>query len=393
MQTGDQYLVKKINKSIVLETIIRHCPISRAQISEVTGLNKATVSSLVNELIEEEFAYEIGLGQSKGGRRPLMLLFNTTAGHAIGVDIGVNYLLAVLTDLQGNVVQEITETIRDYSFEQIVDMLKQTIHTLIAQAPPSKYGIVGIGVAVPGIVDEHGHVLFAPNLGWEDIDLKSIIQGHFQLPVTINNEAKAGAMGEKIFGAGKGISHSVYVSLGIGIGTGIIINNELYRGLNGFAGETGHIPIEPNGKKCRCGNRGCWELYASENALLEQAKALSLPLPSSESEITLAHLVTLASEGNHEVINLFNQVGEYIGLGLTTIINTLNPELIVIGNRLTSAEKWLINPIQRVVENRSLPYNRKQLRIQFSSLNHHSAVFGAISFSINNFFADTRISL
>lgn len=393
LQTGDQFLVKKINKSIVLETIKKNGPISRAQISEVTGLNKSTVSSLVNELIQEEFAYEIGLGQSKGGRRPLMLLFNTTAGHAIGVDIGVNYLLAVLTDLQGNIVQETMLTIANLSFENIVDLLKQTIQALIDQAPPSKYGIVGIGIAVPGIVDEHGQILFAPNLGWENVDVKSIIQGHFHLPVTINNEAKAGAMGEKIFGVGKGIAHSVYVSLGIGIGTGIIINNELYKGCNGFAGEMGHIPIEPNGKKCRCGNRGCWELYASENALLEQAKALAIPPAPNEPEITLAHLVTLADEGHHEVINLFNQVGEYIGLGLTTIINTFNPELIVIGNRMTSAEKWLINPITRVVENRSLAYSRKQLRIQFSGLNMHSAVFGAVSFAIDDFFANTRISL
>ncbi|WNC14798.1 ROK family transcriptional regulator [Brevibacillus brevis] len=393
IQTGDQFLVKKINKSIVLETIKKKSPISRIQISETTGLNKSTVSSLVNELIQENFVYEIGLGQSQGGRRPLMLLFNNTAGYAIGIDIGVNYLLAVLSDLKGNIIHETMLTITDLPFEEIVDFLKKTIQSLIDQAPSSNYGIIGIGIAVPGIVDDTGKILFAPNLGWENVDLKGIIENHFRLPVTINNEAKAGAFGEKIFGAGKDVSHFVYVSVGIGIGTGIIINNELYKGYNGFSGEMGHITIEANGKKCLCGNRGCWELYASENALLEQAKTLSIPPAPDEKEVTLSHLVMLADTGNTDVIQLFNQVGEYIGLGLTTIINTFNPELIVIGNKLTSAEKWLMNPIKRVVESRSMRFHRKQLRIQFSNLNMYSTVLGTISFAIDDFFASTRITL
>lgn len=393
VQTGDQFLVKKINKSIVLETIKKKSPISRVQISETTGLNKSTVSSLVNELIQENFVYEIGLGQSQGGRRPLMLLFNATAGHAIGVDIGVNYLLAVLSDLQGKIVQEKMLTITDLSFEEIVALLKETIQSLIDQAPASKYGIVGIGIAVPGIVDETGQILFAPNLGWENVGLKGIIENHFHLPVTINNEANAGALGEKIFGAGKDVSHFVYVSLGIGIGTGIIINDELYKGCNGFAGEIGHVTIESNGKKCTCGNKGCWELYASENALLEQAKSLAIPPAQGEKEITLAHLVSLADSGNPDAIHLFNRVGEYIGLGLTMIINIFNPELIIIGNKLTTAEKWLTNPLNRVVESRSLQFHRKQLRIQFSNLNMYSTVLGTISFAIDDFFANTRITL
>ena len=380
--TGDQFLVKKINKSIVLDTIKQKCPLSRAQISEVTGLNKGTVSALVSELIEEDLVYEIGPGHSSGGRRPVMLLFNKIAGYAIGIDLGVNYMLAVLTDLQGNIIKEQMTSLVDSSFDVVMNTLKKAIQSLIDLTPASTYGIVGIGIGVPGIVDDKGTVLFAPNLGWEHVDLKGIISNEFHIPVIIDNEANAGALGEKLFGAGMGCSDLIYVSVGIGIGTGIILKNELYKGTSGFSGEMGHFIIEANGKKCRCGNRGCWELYASESALLEQAK-----------EMDLDTLVKKADEGNPEVITLFNQIGEYLGIGLTNIINTFNPELIVIGNRMNKAEKWIANPIKRVIENRSLPYHRKQLRIEFSSLTVYSCALGAASFTSSAFFSNTKVSV
>ncbi|MBA4493988.1 ROK family protein [Paenactinomyces guangxiensis] len=388
--TGDQHLIKKINKSIVFETIRQKHPVSRAQISELTNLNKGTVSSLVKELIDDNLVYEIGPGQSSGGRRPVMLLFNHVAGYSIGVDLGVNYILTVLTDLEGNLVREKTTALHDLSFEAIISTLFQSIRTMISQAPDSPRGIVGIGIGVPGIVDETGTILFAPNLGWKNVNLAEMIRDEFHLPVTIHNEANAGAMGEHIFGAGKGVENLVYISVGIGIGTGIIINNALYGGTAGFSGEMGHFVIESHGKKCRCGNRGCWELYASERAFLDQAKSLSAA-EAEDGDIDL--FIQAANEGNGDVIRLFNQVGEYLGIGLTNIVNTFNPELIIIGNRFAKAEKWISNPIHRVIESRSLPYHRAQLRIAFSSLGTYSTALGASSFAIANFFSDMKISV
>jgi glucokinase-like ROK family protein len=391
--TGDQYLVKKLNKSIVLETIKNKHPLSRAQISEMTGLNKGTVSTLVNELIAENFVYEIGPGVSSGGRRPVMLLFNKVAGYAIGVDLGVNYILTILTNLQGEIVAEKMEPLHDLTFEVVISKLISSIESMFKLIPESTYGIVGIGIGIPGIIDDQGTVLFAPNLGWENTNIKEIIASKFNLPVTINNEANAGALGEKLFGIGKNVSNLIYVSAGIGIGTGIILNNELYKGGSGFSGEMGHFTIEVNGKKCRCGNKGCWELYASENALLEQAKGLSIFHNTQNKEISLEELVQLADQGNKDVIHLFNTIGEYLGIGLTNIINTFNPELIIIGNRLTVAEKWIINPIKRVIESRSLPFHQKGLNIEFSNLKTYSCALGASSMAISNFFSNNQISV
>jgi glucokinase-like ROK family protein len=391
--TGDQSLVKKINKSIVLETIKNNFPLSRAQISEMTGLNKGTVSSLVNELIAEDLVYEVGPGQSNGGRRPVMLLFNKVAGYAIGVDLGVNYILTVLTNLRGEIVKEHMTSLNQTSFDFIFNTLKQSIQTMIDHTPPSPYGIVGIGIGIPGIIDDKGTVLFAPNLKWENIDLKNMIANEFPFPVSIDNEANSGALGEKLFGVGKDASNLVYVSAGIGIGTGIIIDNELYKGSSGFSGEMGHLTIEVNGKKCSCGNRGCWEMYASENALLEQAKSLSIHSDRADKPLDIESLVKMADDGHAEVIHLFNTIGEYLGIGLTNIINTFNPELIIIGNRLSAAKNWLINPIRRVIENRALPFHRKLLRIEFSGLNIYSCALGASSIAVSRFFSENNITV
>ncbi|CCQ98125.1 Xylose repressor [[Clostridium] ultunense Esp] len=382
--TGDQYLVKKINKSIVLDLIRSKSPLSRAQISEVSGLNKGTVSSLVNELMEEKLVYEIGLGKSSGGRRPIMLLFNQSAGFAVGVDLGVNYILTVLTDLNGTVVQEEFIPYSNLSFQEILILLKSSITKIIEHAPNSPYGIIGIGVGVPGIVDEKGIILFAPNLNWKETDLKSILYEEFHVPVTIDNEANTGALGEKRYGAGQDISNLIYVSIGIGIGVGIILNNELFRGTSGYSGEIGHSVIEMNGRKCSCGNRGCWEMYASEQALLEEAKRLNL------SKLDLETVVQAADQGSPEAITLFSEIGEYIGVGIANIMNTFNPDLILIGNRMTMAEKWISNPMRRVVESRALPYHRKDAQIRFSSLSIYSAVRGAASLAINEFFSQSQ---
>ncbi|MDB5054234.1 MAG: hypothetical protein JWM44_2284 [Bacilli bacterium] len=389
--TGDLNLVKKINTSIVLEMIIRQNPISRARISELTGLTKATVSSLVSDLIESKMVNESGMGESSGGRKPVMLLFNKVAGYAIGIDLDVHFIFGVLTDLEGNIIDEIQFDLHDLTLENVLAQLKSGIRTLIERAPQSPYGIVGIGIGVPGMVDEFGTIIFAPNLGWENVPLREIITAEFSIPVTIDNEANAGAVGEKQFGVGQHANHLIYVSIGSGIGTGIIIKGELYRGFNGISGEMGHVTIEAHGDKCRCGNVGCWELYASENALLEQAKTLSMA--SSQVPITIASLIRLADEGNLEVIQLFAQLGQYMGMGILNIMNTFNPELIIVGSQLTAAKKWLLKPIQQVIDQRSFPYSRRELRIQFSALGAHSTALGAAHFAIFNFFATTKISV
>ncbi|MCF6409644.1 ROK family transcriptional regulator [Pseudalkalibacillus salsuginis] len=390
IKTGDQNLIKKINKSIVMKSIEQKGPISRAQISKDTGLNKATVSTMVSELLEESLVNEIGAGKSNGGRKPVLLYFNHKAVFSIGIDLGVNYILAILTDLRGDIVFEKLEKLEDKEPSIVIEKVIALIHDVLSHTPESPYGVIGIGIGVPGIVDTDGKILFAPNLQWKQIDLKQAIEEAVHIPVSIENEANTGCLGEQLYGAGKNISNLLYVSIGIGIGTGIIINGNLYTGATGISGEMGHHTIETNGKKCRCGNRGCWELYASESALLEEA--MKLDVFKQDVTSNLDSITREAKNGNSEVIQLLNSIGEYVGIGLTNIINTFNPEMIIIGNRLAQFKTWITNPIHRTLEERLSPYSNKTT-IEFASLDTYSSALGSSSIAKSNFFAQHKITV
>ncbi|NOU96373.1 ROK family protein [Paenibacillus sp. LMG 31456] len=385
-QTGDLNLVKKINKSIVLEHIKDNAPVSRAKIAELTGLTKATVSTLVNELIESRMVYEIGTGASSGGRKPMMLLFNQAAGYAVGVDLGVSQISAVLTDLKGEIIEEYQTAHNNESIDSVISKLIACIRETIQRAPDSPYGVVGIGIGIPGISDDQGNVLFAPNLGWQDVPLQQRVEQEFEIPVVIDNEANAGAVGEKQFGSGKNVSHLIYVSISSGIGTGVIIKEELYRGVSGFSGEMGHLSIELNGRACRCGNVGCWELYASEQALVDEARK-----QWNDPSVDLKSLAQRASNGEQGAIELIQQTGRYLGIGLVNVINCFNPELIIIGGSIVSAKEWLLPPILSMMKQRSLPFPRAQLSIVFTELEGRSTLLGAASFAISRFFASTKV--
>lgn len=383
--TGDQALVKKINKSIVLHTIRRHFPLSRAKVSEMTGLNKATVSNLVAELCTQELVTEVGPGESSGGRKPLMLHFNSMAGSVIGIELRVKQLTTVLCDLSGVILYESDYLLEKHDLPYVLEQMKASISDMIEKAPQSPYGIVGIGVGVPGMVDENGIVLFAPNLGWEMVDLRAILEAEYAVPVTIDNEANAGAQGELNFGTPREVRHLLYISAGSGIGSGIIIGGELYKGARGYAGETGHMTIEAQGKPCSCGSRGCWELYASERTY--DNPELSLPATTTQE------LARLAGGGDEVAIRHFSTMGEYLGIGVTNLINSFNPEVIVIGGALCEAEEWLGEPLRRVVAERTLPYHKQQLEITFSKLGSHGTVIGAGFSAVMHFLGDTRVTV
>ncbi|SCZ10009.1 xylose repressor, XylR [Paenibacillus polysaccharolyticus] len=384
--TGDQMLVKKINKSIVLDTIRRHAPLSRAKLSEVTGLNKATVSNLVADLISDELVQEIGPGESSGGRKPLMLLFRGTAGYAVGLELSVTRLKGVLTDLEGHIVAEYAIDLEQHDATSVFEQLKLAASHLIKQAPPSPHGVIGIGIGVPGMVDEQGTVLFAPNLKWEMVPLRSMMEESFKLPVTIDNEANAGARGELNFGAGVGVRHLIYISAGIGIGSGIMVDGELYKGAWGYAGETGHMSIEAEGLPCSCGNRGCWELYASEK-VYEHPDQQHLPAHTTKE------LVEHAQDGHQDVIALYNIIGRKLGVGITNIVNSFNPERIIIGGPLSEAKPWIESALKQVVEERTLPYHRRSLQVEWAALGSRSTRIGAAYSAISQFLGNVRVSV
>ncbi|SHM99118.1 ROK family transcriptional regulator [Gracilibacillus kekensis] len=379
-QTWNQHVVKKENKALVLETIKEKAPISRASIAQVTGLNKGTVSSLVSELMDEKLINESGTGESSGGRRPVMLLLNERAGYTISVDLGVKSILGVLTDLRGNIIYEKRIRFQNDNVDEVLHLLYTLISELKSNAPASEYGIVGIGVGVPGVVTTEGEILLAPNLGWKRVPLRKMLSEHYQVPIIVENEANAGAYGEKVYGAGQFSTELVYASVSVGIGVGLILDGKLYKGLRGFSGELGHMTIEKDGVDCRCGNKGCWELYASEKALIEQAEKNGYHAASVD------HIVEAANNGESKAIKLLEQLGDYLGVGITNIIHIFNPEQVVVGNTLQLAEKYIMPAIEKRIEKNAIGFNKNDVQLNVAKLKKHSTVMGMAAFNIEQFF-------
>ncbi|MBW4839238.1 MAG: ROK family protein, partial [Paenibacillaceae bacterium] len=240
-----------------------------------------------------------------------------------------------------------------------------------------------IGIGVPGLVDDKSRVVSAPNLDWNQVDLYESLASEFGANLHIDNEANAGAIGEKLYGAGREAQNLIYLSIGIGIGSGIIVGGELYRGTSNFSGEVGHMTVAENGPLCRCGNRGCWETLASEKALLDRAAKLW-----SDSHLDLEEIIQLARGGEPRAVQLLDEIGARLGVGLANLVNILNPELIVIGNRLSLAGDLLQDAMLHTIENRSLSYHRKKSGVAFANLGIRSTALGAASMPITMFLSE-----
>ncbi|MER1987903.1 MAG: ROK family protein [Solibacillus sp.] len=376
----NQQVGKKFNKQQIMNYIFSKDVVSRSEIIEETGLKKATVANLVTELLEEQLVLEDGKDQSTGGRRSQLLRFHQNAGFALGIDIGVNYLHGVVVNLKGEIIFEQLQPVYTIQRENYLQNVLALIDVLQKNVPISPYAIIGLGVAVPGSIYQDGTIMNAPNLHWENFDFHHFLQQHIDYPFYISNEANAGAYAGYVVEYHKEIPNLLYVSIGVGLGVGIVIDHTIYLGAQGFSGESGHMIIQMNGRLCKCGRKGCWEAYASEYALIREATYLL-----KEHDLSLEKLINLAENGHADVLQLFADIGYHIGLGMTNLIHTFNPEKIIIGNRMTLAQKFIAPSIEEAIRSNTMPFHLDALSIDYSSLKQHSIVLGAAAFIIDRF--------
>lgn len=380
---ADQTLIKNINKYIVLNRIRFQSPISRTQISIATGLNKATVSVMIEELIQEGLVLEVGQGQSRVGRRPIMLLFNAKVGTVLGVNLDVEYVRVVATDLAAQVQASYSRSLpKGLQPNEVIDTVVDCISEVETELPPSRYGVIGIGIGVPGLVDyQRGIVLRAPHLTWENIPLRSILETRLKKPVFVDNEANAGALGEKLYGQGRYASSLLYVSAGTGIGVGIVMGGELIRGEAGMAGEFGHMCIDQHGPRCSCGNLGCWELYASEQALAQAYQKLS------GQELEFEAILKRYRASEPHAVQAFHTIGQALGLGVASLINGLNPAMVIVGNRLAEGGASIVDSVQQAIRERCLIAPFSKVHVQLSSLGMDACSIGSAALVIHDYFA------
>jgi glucokinase-like ROK family protein len=401
-RTGDQALVREINLSVILQHLRENAPISRAALADITGLNKTTVSSLVGELIDRQFVCEVGLESAGLGRPAMLLTLNPHAGTIISGEIGVDFVSAVCTDFAPEILWRGQESIspgmgQPAIVERMVSLLRQTASIGTSSCGP----LLGLAVGAPGLVDQAtGTLLFAPNLGWRDMPLRSTLEAAFDSPLFVDNEANLAALGEHYFGAAQGYEEVLYISAGVGLGGGIVHNGQICRGVTGVAGELGHMTMDPAGEICNCGNRGCWETLVSQRALFRhiqraigegRASLLSEMAGGDLDRLTVSVVVDAARAGDAVALEALDQIGHHLGIGIASLVNALNPELVVFGGALSLAWDFLLPAVNKELQERALSWNREATRVVLARHGLDACIMGGVALVLSNILYKPRL--
>ncbi|MCJ7533563.1 MAG: ROK family transcriptional regulator [Anaerolineales bacterium] len=393
--TADQGLIRKLNTAVLLDALRRFAPLSRAELAARTGLNRSTVSIIVTSLIEEGLIQETDLQSSKVGRPGMLLELNPKGGFAIGIELGVDFISIILTDFIAR-VQWREQVCSDPNEDQIT--ILDCAATLTQHA--LDYGLsqglrpLGIGMGVPGLVDlRQGKLIFAPNLHWNNVPLRLIWSQRFNLPIFVENEANAAALGEYYFGAAQGVDSFIYLSAGIGLGAGIVLDGKLFRGSNGYASEVGHMTVDPNGELCGCGKRGCWETQVGPRAVLRRVrKTLESGVPSALCDlvegdlerISFESVVQAAGQGDSVALRALQEVGERLGIGVANLVNVFNPELIVLGGALNLASTILLPIVERLIRENALTPACENVHVAASAHGIDACLMGAVALVLDD---------
>jgi glucokinase-like ROK family protein len=391
-------MARQTNLSMVLKLLHQRGQLYRAQLAHLTGLNKSTISSLVQELIDYGLIFETGIKTSGAGRPSTFLDLNPNAGCIIGVEIGVGFLSIIVTNFTGEILwRRFEETDFVTQHEENIAQVIQIVDEARQVAGQSGCRLLGMGITLPGMVDEErGVLVFSPNLQWRDVPLRKIFSEHTGLPVYVDNDANAAALGEHLFGVARQAQDFLFIIDGVGVGGGLFLNGNIYRGARGLAGEIGHTSMYvEQTRPCRCGNRGCWENFANESSLYERIRArLEVGRRSVSTNIlqenwfhlNLTVITQAAEAGDVEVLEALSETGKALGMGVANLINIFNPEMIIIGGTLSVVSKFLLPSIKKVVNERALENIRKHTVILDSAFGSDACVMGAVAMVVQAIF-------
>ena len=372
MTAASQELIRNINNHLILETILNYGPISRADLSKKLSLTKATVSAIVQDLINHSLVIEIGSKDTHVGRKPILLCFNQKCAYAISIDLNAEYISVYLSDLKGEKVYS-SHYNNNLNTLTLLDKLKAIIKHTLTLVPNSKYGVVGITIGIHGITFKN-EVIFTPYYDLTKLDMASDLSKTFDIPVYLENEANLSVIGEKTFF--NNYSNIVNISIHTGVGLGIIIDNKLYTGYNGFAGEFGHSIVVPNGKHCPCGNNGCLEQYISKTSLLKNYSELK---GFEVKDIDV--LISDYSYGDIEANQVITSFIDYMSIAINNILNTFNPHIIIINSDITTYLPNIIEKIKNSMNSRMSEF----INIVPTTLQNHSILLGGIYIVSKNF--------
>lgn len=399
--TSDQAFTRGTNLSTVLRLIHAQPPISRARLAVLTGLNKSTVSSLVEELIERSLIHETGSNSVGTGRPATSLEINAQAGLIIGVELGVDFVSVAVTDFLGSILWQQREDAdptegQEKTLNQTLNIVKEAMR--VNKTKGSRF--LGLGLATPGTVDlDQGVLIFSPNLHWHNVPFRKIFSEQTKLNTYIENDANAAAIAEHLFGTARENHDFIFIFAGVGIGSGLFLDGHLYRGKSGYAGEIGHSPIMVEGEPtiCHCGNRGCWETYANQYSIIrrveihlesQQGTIVAKLMMDQNAPLSIPLIKQAADLGDTDAIASLTEAGHAMGKGFAGLINIFNPETIILGGPLSILGEYLLPAIKETISRHSfLPEITEQARVQLSSFKQDASLMGAISIVVDDVFS------
>lgn len=347
---SDQRHIRESNRTLILNYIREKKTLPRSELARYSGLSRTAIGNIVDELVREGIVLQED-HRTGDDRRTMLLSFNAHAGYVLGGTLGRQHLTVLLTDLIGTPLQR-----RDIPFSTIdgpeegLSHLSNVLKAFVAEQQIEWKKIVGIGLGIVGPLDPLLQSTTAPTpfSGWAGVTIQPSLEKTLGLPVHLDNDGNMGALGESRYGAGRNERDIIYVKVGSGIAGGLILNDQLYRGCAGTAGEIGHIPVDFNGVLCHCGRYGCLETVAGKQGILTEAQR------SSPDLTTITQVIEAAREGNIDCIHALRRAGNYLGFALAGLVNSLNPCLIILDGSTIQAGDLVLQPLQTTLEAHSL---------------------------------------
>ncbi len=374
------------NEALVVNTIRRRGPISRVDIAKLTGLTAPTVTNISGRLLEAGIIHEYMVGEYSGGRRPVLLKADPELATMIIVDIRSKEMTGYVMNSGLEVKERVSYDIRSLGQTEILSLMEELASE--CYAAPGGQQATAIGVIVRGpVVFKEGLSLFSPSAGWRNVPIRYILEKRFRLPVFVENDMRAMALGTYHYGPYREVKNAVFLGVGGGIGSGIILNGELYRGLGDSAGEIGHTVVDVNGPRCSCGNYGCLEAVASESALVNLAvqeisqgkPSLILSLAGGDTAaIRPEHIYQAAREQDTMAVDKLQQIAYYLGIGAANIINFFNPELVIIGGGIVKGQAFIEEHMMKIIRERALESCYSSTRVEFSAEGREASLKGIV---------------
>ena len=386
VRPGSRRLMREINEALVLRTVRERGPISRTDIAQHARLSPATVSDISNLLIEQNLVYERSEGPSTGGRRPVLLDVNDDAGLVVGVKVTQSHLVVALTNLGATLVEQETVALgHDPAPEPVVAALADAVRRMQERHPGRR--VFGIGLGLAGTIDrDAGVCTFSPLLHWRNVPVRALVQARLELPVVVENDVNTLTLAEQWFGNGLGVQDFVVVTVGRGVGMGMVLGGRLYRGGLGGGGEIGHLTMEPGGPRCECGKYGCLEALVAEPALsaaIEERLGRALPL---------AEAAALAERGDQRAQEVFTRAGRTLGTAIAHVVNVLNPPLIILGGEGLGFLPPMSAALRETLSTESFPGFSERLQLVVEPWGDDAWARGAAGLMLEEAFSPTLYS-